>query len=56
MNKTRKALINVIEYNWEDEKRDYWENCSDKPGDNQRKGHVFQSLMILAEFLGLDMS
>jgi hypothetical protein len=55
MNETRNALISVISYNWEDEKRDYYENCSDEPGDNQREGHVFESLMILAEFLGLDM-
>jgi hypothetical protein len=54
-NETRNALIGVIRYNWEDEKRDYYENCSDDPDDNQRSGHIFESLMILAEFLGLDM-
>ena len=52
---TRQALINILQYNWEDEKRDYWENCSDEPEDNQRKGHIFESLMVLAEFLGLEM-
>lgn len=54
-NETRQALISVIEYNWEDEKRDYYENCPDEPGGNQRSGHIFESLKILAGFLDLDM-
>jgi hypothetical protein len=56
MNRTRDALISILEYNWNDEKRDYWENCSDEPDDNQREGHIFLSLVVLAEFLGLDLN
>ena len=46
-----RVKISILEYNWNDEKRDYWENCSDEPDDNQREGHIFLSLVVLAEFL-----
>jgi hypothetical protein len=40
------ALETVIEYLWHDEEQDY--ECRD---DEERKGHVFASLVILDEFL-----
>ena len=46
--KLRAAIETVVGYNWSDEIEDYVENCSDAPDGNQRKGHVFESLVRIA--------
>jgi len=49
--KLRAAIETVVGYNWSDEIEDYVENCSDAPDGNQRKGHVFESLVRIANAL-----
>lgn len=45
------AISDIIAYNWNDEQNDYYENCSDEPGDNQRHGHIFEKLMLVRYWL-----
>ena len=51
--KLRAAIETVVGYNWSDEIEDYVENCRDNnSGDtNQRKGHIFESLVLIANAL-----
>lgn len=41
----------LIDYNWGDELEDYRDNCGDGPEDNQRAGHIFETLVRLQNFL-----
>jgi hypothetical protein len=51
------ALRALVTYSWTDEERDYVSNCSDEPDGNQRKGHIFESLVILNNLIeGLEQS
>jgi hypothetical protein len=43
----RTALKAVVNYNWKDEQEDYIHGCGDGPNDNQRQGHIFESLVVL---------
>ena len=45
------CLDSVIGYCWGPEERDYYQNCSYHPEDNQRDGHVFQALRTLNAWL-----
>lgn len=45
------AMMAIVLYNWSDEENDYWDNCSDDPDDNQRSGHIFESLMLVKDYL-----
>ena len=45
------AISEVVSYNWDDEERDYQDNCSDDPDDNQRAGHIFESLRMIRDWL-----
>lgn len=46
-----RAVAAIVQYNWADEKTDYWYNCSDDPDDNQRSGHIFESLRLVQRWL-----
>jgi len=45
------AMHRVVTYFWDDEHEDYYTNCSDDPADNQRAGHIFESLKTINDFL-----
>lgn len=47
----RAALTAVVQYNWKDELDDYVQECGDGPNDNQRQGHIFESLVALDNFI-----
>jgi len=44
-------LAKLIEYNWERELEDYVHECGDDPEDNMRKGHIFETLVKLDNFV-----
>lgn len=48
---TAEHIEAIVRYNWDDERDDYWNNCSDDPDGNQRSGHVFESLMVVQSYL-----
>ena len=45
------ALDRLIEYNWRDELKDYCYACGDGPDENQRSGHIFETLVVLENAL-----
>lgn len=47
----RTAVEKVVQYNWEDELNDYIDNCSNELGGNQRRGHIFETLVGLDNWL-----
>lgn len=47
----RDAITAVVDYNWDDEERDYLDNCGNGPGGNARAGHVFEHLTLLRRWL-----
>lgn len=48
------AIEALVDYNWADEEDDYWIECSDDPGDNQRSGHIFESILVIQRWLETD--
>jgi hypothetical protein len=46
--KLRDAMNTVVQHNWSDEIEDYVENCGHDPSMNMRKGHIFESLVLIA--------
>lgn len=42
------AINKLVQYNWSDEIEDYVENCGYSPEFNQRSGHIFETLVTLA--------
>lgn len=45
------AIAALVDYNWADEEDDYWIECSDDPDDNQRSGHIFESIRQIQDWL-----
>jgi hypothetical protein len=45
------AIRKVIDFNWAVELDDYHNNCGDGPEDNQRAGHIFETLVDLDNYL-----
>jgi hypothetical protein len=44
-----RAMRTIVNYNWDDEKRDY-EECLEGNG-NSTAGHIFQSLRDVSDYL-----
>jgi len=43
----RADVIKLLKYNWADELKDYTFECGYGPEDNQRRGHIFETLVRL---------
>ena len=41
----------IVSYAWEEERNDYRDNCGDGPDDNQREGHIFETLQAVQAWL-----
>jgi len=44
-------LDELIEHNWEKELADYRDNCGNLSDDNQRSGHIFETMVLLDNFI-----
>lgn len=45
------AISDLVQYNYADEARDYKDNCSNDPEDNQRAGHIFESIVAVSRWM-----
>jgi hypothetical protein len=50
MNELAENLRKLVRYNWREELDDY-RKCGDGPYDNQRAGHIFETLVWLDNWL-----